>query len=72
MKPGIVKLIAELESKGYGVSIKNNGSYEISKPNHKRVTLVIGEDGLAYRGDVHAELALTVRTIKQMREILGV
>ncbi|HID3180914.1 TPA: hypothetical protein ACXGDS_003125 [Klebsiella pneumoniae] len=45
--------------------------FEVSKPGRKTITLVISEDGTAYRGDIDLGLTKTIRTQKEMRAILG-
>lgn len=67
---GINKLIEDAKKAGCMV-YKYNGRFEITKPNRKSVTLIICPDGTAYRGDIDLTIAKTVRTQKQMREILG-
>jgi hypothetical protein len=51
--------------------IRKAHRFEVSKPGRKTITLVICEDGTAYRGDVDLTITKTIRTQKEMREILG-
>lgn len=46
--------------------------FEVSKKGRKSITLVISEDGTAYRGDVDLTLTKTIRSKNEMREILGI
>ncbi|MDA5091677.1 hypothetical protein PGN04_28020 [Klebsiella quasipneumoniae subsp. quasipneumoniae] len=51
------------------LSVKHTGLR--SKKGKKTITLVICEDGTAYRGDVDLTIANAIRTQKEMRAILG-
>ncbi|HED2435653.1 hypothetical protein ACTM43_22020 [Citrobacter freundii] len=67
---GIEKLIADAERAGCMVR-RNNGRTEISKKGKKQISLVICPDGTAYRGDVDLTVTLTIRTQKEMRDVLN-
>ncbi|MDG4698858.1 hypothetical protein P7V44_21780 [Providencia sp. CRE-3FA-0001] len=68
---GIEKLLDLAIHSGCLVYSKTNGGYELTKPNKKNITLIISPDGTAYRGDIDLTLAKTIRTQKEMRDILG-
>lgn len=69
-RKGIEKLISEAGQKGYSVNRKGD-RIEIAKPGRKMISLVILPDGTAYRGDVDLTITKTIRTQKQMKEVLG-
>lgn len=54
-----------------GYEVKNHPTrIEIINPIKGRAGLVLCEDGTAYRNDVSLELAVTIRTAKQMKDVL--
>lgn len=54
-----------------GYEVKNHPTrIEIINPIKGRAGLVLCEDGTAYRNDVSLELAITIRTAKQMKDVL--
>ncbi|HHR4725757.1 TPA: hypothetical protein ACS540_003486 [Salmonella enterica] len=68
---GIENLIKDALAAGCNVTRKAH-RFEVSKKGRKSITLVICEDGTAYRGDVDLTVTKTIRTQKDMRAILGI
>ncbi|ECF2366360.1 hypothetical protein E1890_16955 [Salmonella enterica subsp. enterica serovar Mountpleasant] len=68
---GIENLIKDALTAGCNVTRKAH-RFEVSKKGRKAITLVICEDGTAYRGDVDLTVTKTIRTQKEMRAILGI
>ncbi|HHR4771556.1 TPA: hypothetical protein ACS55J_003211 [Salmonella enterica] len=68
---GIENLIKDALAAGCNVTRKAH-RFEVSKKGRKSITLVICEDGTAYRGDVDLTVTKTIRTQKEMRAILGI
>lgn len=68
---GIENLIKDALAAGCNVTRKAH-RFEVSKKGRKAITLVICEDGTAYRGDVDLTITKTIRTKKEMRAILGI
>lgn len=68
---GIENLIKDALAAGCNVTRKAH-HFEVSKKGRKAITLVICEDGTAYRGDVDLTVTKTIRTKKEMRAILGI
>ncbi|EBV2043962.1 hypothetical protein FDK33_24850 [Citrobacter werkmanii] len=68
---GIENLIKDALAAGCNVTRKAH-RFEVSKKGRKAITLVICEDGTAYRGDVDLTVTKTIRTQKEMRAILGI
>ncbi|EAT8236231.1 TPA: hypothetical protein I8550_002194 [Citrobacter freundii] len=67
---GIENLIKDALAAGCNVTRKAH-RFEISKKGRKAITLIICEDGTAYRGDVDLTITKSIRTQKEMRFILG-
>lgn len=54
-----------------GYKVENHPTrVEVINPIKGRPGLVLCEDGTAYRNDVSLELATTIRTAKQMKDVL--
>lgn len=68
---GIENLIKDALAAGCNVTRKAH-RFEVSKKGRKAITLVIFEDGTAYRGDVDLDLTKTIRSKDEMREILSI
>lgn len=68
---GIENLIKDALAAGCNVTRKAH-RFEVSKKGRKAITLIICEDGTAYRGDVDLTITKTIRTQKEMRVILGI
>lgn len=68
---GIENLIRDALSAGCHV-IRKAHRFEVSKKDSKPITLVVFENGTAYRGDVDSEFTNAIRTNKEMRDILGI
>lgn len=68
---GIENLIKDALAAGCNVTRKAH-RFEVSKKGRKAITLIICEDGTAYRGDVDLTITKTIRTKKEMRSILGI
>ena len=68
---GIENLIKDALAAGCNVTRKAH-RFEVSKKGRKTITLIISEDGTAYRGDVDLTITKTIRTKKEMRVILGI
>ncbi|MDU7357426.1 MAG: hypothetical protein E7L11_16825 [Klebsiella oxytoca] len=67
---GIENLIKDALENGCHV-VRKAHHFEVSKNGKKSITLVICEDGTAYRGHVDLTSANAIRTQKEMRAILG-
>lgn len=67
---GIEKLVLDAELAGCKVT-RINGRIQISKKGLKSISLIITEDGTAYRGDVDLTISTTIRTQKEMRRVLN-
>lgn len=67
---GIENLIKDALENGCHV-VRKAHRFEVSKKGKKSITLVICEDGTAYRGDGDLTIANAIRTQKEMRAILG-
>ncbi|HAF2549020.1 TPA: hypothetical protein G9F23_005090 [Salmonella enterica] len=67
---GIENLIKDALDAGCNVTRKDH-HFEVSKKGRKDITLIICEDGTAYRGDVDLTITKSIRTQKEMRFILG-
>ncbi|WP_181216601.1 hypothetical protein [Citrobacter werkmanii] len=67
---GIENLIKDALAAGCNVTRKAH-RFEVSKKGRKAITLIICEDGTAYRGDVDLTITKSIRTQKEMRFILG-
>lgn len=67
---GIENLIKDALSNGCHV-VRKAHRFEVSKKGKKSITLIICEDGTAYRGDIDLTIAIAIRTQKEMRSVLG-
>lgn len=68
---GIENLIKDALAAGCNVMRKAH-RFEVSKKGRKAITLIICEDGIAYRGDVDLTITKSIRTKKEMRAVLGI
>lgn len=71
MQPGIRKLIDDAKAKGLRVIESNDYALVSKGKTNRAVGLEIWPDGTATRADVALSVTTTIRTQKQMREILG-
>ncbi len=69
------KMLADAAAAGYAIERKGETTYVVRRQKRTRQILagiVIWGDGTATRADIDLSLCLSIRTIKAMREQLGI